>query len=73
MSRHRNIRSMNYDEGYTTVSLKNDCLTCLIIAEYDGYDDVYGHSVEDDYATSPSVRKFAHHLLTASILTFINL
>ncbi|KAI9554905.1 hypothetical protein GHT06_020183 [Daphnia sinensis] len=42
MARHRNIRTMNYDE------------------EYDGYDDVYGHSVEDDYASSPSMQHFLY-------------
>ena len=24
-----------------------------MISEYDGYDDVYGHSVDDDYGVSP--------------------
>lgn len=28
--------------------------------EYDGYDDVYGHSVEDDYASSPSMQHFLY-------------
>ncbi|KAL6261418.1 hypothetical protein P5V15_006512 [Pogonomyrmex californicus] len=40
MSRHRDVRSMNYSD------------------EYDGYDDVYGHSMEDDYCVSPSVEQF---------------
>ncbi|CAG7821931.1 unnamed protein product [Allacma fusca] len=42
MSRHRNVRSMNYDD------------------EYEGYDDVYGHSVEDDYGVSPSSSQYMY-------------
>ncbi|XP_012279500.1 HBS1-like protein [Orussus abietinus] len=43
MSRHRDVRSMNYSD------------------EYDGYDDVYGHSVpDDDYCVSPGVEQFLY-------------
>ncbi|XP_033221611.1 HBS1-like protein [Belonocnema kinseyi] len=40
MSRHRDVRSMNYSD------------------EYEGYDDVYGHSVEDEFCVSPGAEQF---------------
>ncbi|XP_065338955.1 protein HBS1 isoform X1 [Cloeon dipterum] len=40
MSRHRDVRSINYTD------------------ECEGLDDVYGHSLEDDYSVSPSVEQF---------------
>ncbi|XP_044749379.1 HBS1-like protein isoform X1 [Coccinella septempunctata] len=43
MSRHRDIRNMDYSE------------------DYDGYDDVYGHSVDDDIYISPSHRQFMYN------------
>lgn len=65
MSRHRAVRSMNYSEGKASTG-SNDlpsvhCLLGLIFyhfSEYEGFDDVYGHSVEDDYCISPSEARF---------------
>ncbi|KAK0180613.1 hypothetical protein PV327_002977 [Microctonus hyperodae] len=55
MSRHRDIRSMNYSD------------------EYDGYDDIYGHSVEDDYCVSPSAEQFLYDRnKQPNIASFIN-
>ncbi|CAK9828887.1 Protein HBS1 [Anthophora retusa] len=55
MSRHRDVRCMNYSE------------------EYEGYDDVYGHSVEDDYCVSPSAEQFLFdRSKQQNIASFIN-
>ncbi|XP_057671880.1 protein HBS1 [Diorhabda carinulata] len=43
MSRHRDVRNMDYSD------------------DYDGYDDIYGHSVDDDYYISPSNRQFIYN------------
>lgn len=58
MSRHRNVRTMDYNDGKN-----NEIYLELILiikffglaVEYDGYDDVYGRSVDDDHTSmSPS-------------------
>lgn len=68
MSRHRDIRNMDYSEGnikYTFRShSRHRILVCFFfckILDYDGYDDVYGHSVDDDYYISPSNRQFLYN------------
>lgn len=40
------------------LSSLNSVFKQFVFADYDGYDDVYGHSVDDDYYISPSNRQF---------------
>ena len=55
MSRHRNVRSMDYNEGeHTKIFVQFVFYYLWYFTEYDGYDDVYGHSVDDDSCISPS-------------------
>jgi hypothetical protein len=43
-------------------TFKNDLVIIIIylfcFSDYEGYDDVYGHSLDDDYGVSPSGKSF---------------
>ena len=54
MSRHRNIRKLDYSEGLLlpVSPISSDVL--ISCASECGYDDVYGRSLEDEVAVSPS-------------------
>lgn len=83
MARHRNVRTMNYDEGelricgnYGNRMELNEFTVELItfwleILDYEGYDDVYGHSMEDDYCVSPSGNDLSQTLYTFVHFIFI--
>ena len=53
MARHRNVRKLDFDDGkhfYKKVILHK---YSFFWSEY-GYDDIYGQSLEDEPAVSPS-------------------
>ena len=54
MARHRNIRKLDFEDGEYVgpIDYFNREAVCYSI-EY-GYDDVYGRSLEDEPAVSPS-------------------
>lgn len=67
MSRHRIVRTMNYSDGMLIIvpcdvcacvifpmTLKMHIFLSVLSTEYDEYDDVYGHSVDDESCISPT-------------------